>query len=52
MVYGTGTAALGVNDPTWRIKANVVAREMLQAYFAEQKVPGVRPPPLATHDGD
>jgi cell division protein FtsI/penicillin-binding protein 2 len=45
-------AALVVNDPTWRIKANVVAREMLQAYFAEQKVPGVRPPPLATHDGD
>jgi cell division protein FtsI/penicillin-binding protein 2 len=45
-------AALVVNDPTWRIKANVVAREMLQAYFAEQKVPGVHPPPLATQDGE
>jgi cell division protein FtsI/penicillin-binding protein 2 len=37
-------AALVVNGPSWRIKANVLAREMLQAYFAEQKVPGVSRP--------
>jgi penicillin-binding protein A len=43
-------AALVVNDPTWRIKANVVAREMLQAYFAEQKVAGVHTPPLAARE--
>jgi len=41
-------AALVVNDPTWRVKANVVAREMLQAYFAEQKVPGVSRPPVSS----
>jgi cell division protein FtsI/penicillin-binding protein 2 len=45
-------AALVVNDPTWRVKANVVAREMLQAYFAEQKVPGVRLPPSSSHGSD
>jgi membrane peptidoglycan carboxypeptidase len=32
---------LVVNDPKWTIKANVLAREVLRAYFAEQKVPGV-----------
>jgi len=42
-------AALVVNGPSWRVKGNVLAREMLQAYFAEQKVPGVARPktPLA-----
>jgi penicillin-binding protein A len=45
-------AALVVNDPSWRIKANVVAREMLQAYFAEQKVQGVRPPALGVRESD
>jgi penicillin-binding protein A len=45
-------AALVVNDPTWRIKANVVAREMLQAYFAEQKVQGVRPPAVGARESD
>jgi membrane peptidoglycan carboxypeptidase len=33
-----------VNQPTWNIKANVVAREVLRAYFAEQKVPNVTAP--------
>jgi cell division protein FtsI/penicillin-binding protein 2 len=37
---------LVVNDPTWAIKANVVAREVLRGYFAAQKVPGVTTPPL------
>jgi membrane peptidoglycan carboxypeptidase len=32
---------LVVNDPKWTIKANVLAREVLRAYFAEQKVPNV-----------
>ena len=40
-------AVLVVNGPSWRVKANVVAREMLQAYFAEQKVPGVSRPKVA-----
>ena len=31
-------AVLVVNHPTWRLKANVVAREMLRAYFAAQNV--------------
>lgn len=35
---------LVVNEPKWTVKANVVAREILRAYFAEQKVPGVTPP--------
>jgi len=37
-------AVLVVNGPSWRVKANVVARQVLQAYFAEQKVPGVARP--------
>lgn len=32
---------LVVNGPKWTIKANVLAREVLRTYFAEQKVPGV-----------
>ncbi|MBX3264357.1 MAG: penicillin-binding protein [Labilithrix sp.] len=32
------------NDPKWTIKANVLAREVLRAYFAEQHVPGVTSP--------
>ena len=37
---------LVVNQPTWTIKANLLAREVLRAYFAEQKVPGVTTPGL------
>jgi peptidoglycan glycosyltransferase len=37
-------AVLVVNGPSWRVKANVIAREVLQAYFAEQKAPGVAHP--------
>ena len=39
--------ALVVNGPSWRVKANVLAREMLQAYFAQQKVTGVAAPRVA-----
>ena len=35
---------LVVNQPTWTIKANVLAREVLRAYFAGQKVPNVTTP--------
>ena len=35
---------LVVNDPKWTIKANVLAREVLRAYFAAQNVPGVSTP--------
>ncbi|MBX3232835.1 MAG: penicillin-binding protein [Labilithrix sp.] len=41
---------LVVNDPTWTIKANVLAREVLRAYFAAQKVPGVSAPRGAAKD--
>ncbi len=42
-------AVLVVNLPTWQVKANVLAREMLHAYFAEQKVPNVLRPPRIAH---
>jgi peptidoglycan glycosyltransferase len=37
---------LVVNNPTWSIKANLLAREVLRAYFAQQKVPNVTSPQL------
>ncbi|GAC1570174.1 MAG: hypothetical protein NVS3B20_01650 [Polyangiales bacterium] len=37
-------AALVVNDPVWKVKANVLAREVLQFYFAEQGSTGVTAP--------
>jgi cell division protein FtsI/penicillin-binding protein 2 len=46
-------AVLVVNLPTWRVKANVLAREMLHEYLAAQKVPTVLRPPtraLAARD--
>jgi cell division protein FtsI/penicillin-binding protein 2 len=39
-------AVLVVNDPVWRVKANIVAREMLRAYFAGQGAQGVTPPTI------
>lgn len=39
-------AALVVNHPTWTIKANILAREVLRAYFASQKAPNVTAPQL------
>jgi cell division protein FtsI/penicillin-binding protein 2 len=43
-VRPVAVAVLVVNGPAWRVKANVIAREVLQAYFAEQKAPGVSRP--------
>ncbi len=37
-------AVLVVNDPTWEIKANVLARDMLRAYFASRGVAKVTKP--------
>jgi penicillin-binding protein A len=37
---------LVVNDPQWSIKANVLAREVLRAYFAGQHVPNVSMPTI------
>jgi len=39
-------AVLVVNDPVWKVKANVVGREVLQAYFAAQGAQGVVMPSL------
>jgi peptidoglycan glycosyltransferase len=41
-------AVLVVNHPTWKTKANVVAREMLRAYFFQQNVERVTRPSLGT----
>jgi hypothetical protein len=35
---------LVVNQPTWHVKANVLAREVLREHFALQKVPSVSRP--------
>jgi peptidoglycan glycosyltransferase len=37
-------AVLVVNQPNWRVKANVVARDVLRAYFAKKGAPGVTKP--------
>jgi cell division protein FtsI/penicillin-binding protein 2 len=37
-------AALVVNGPSWQIKANVLARDVLRAYFAAQGAPAVTRP--------
>jgi cell division protein FtsI/penicillin-binding protein 2 len=37
-------AVLAINKTTWRVKANTVARQVLQAYFAAKKAPGVATP--------
>jgi penicillin-binding protein A len=47
-VHQVAVAVLVVNGPAWRVKANVVAREVLQAYFASQKATGVSYPKLET----
>jgi cell division protein FtsI/penicillin-binding protein 2 len=39
-------AALVVNGPAWQLKANVLAREMLRAYFASRGAQGVTRPSL------
>jgi cell division protein FtsI/penicillin-binding protein 2 len=40
-------AVLVVNGPTWEVKANVVARDVLRAYFAQRGVAGVSRPSVA-----
>ena len=37
-------AVLIVNQPTWQVKANVIAREMLRAHFAAENAPRVTKP--------
>jgi len=39
-------AALVVNGPTWQLKANVLAREVLRAYFATRGAQGITRPSL------
>jgi penicillin-binding protein A len=39
-------AVLAVNGPAWTVKANVLAREVLRAYFAARGVRGVTRPPV------
>ncbi len=51
-VRPVAVAVLVVNGPSWRVKANVLAREVLQAYFAEARVPGVSRPKAGTRVDD
>lgn len=37
-------SALVVNGPNWQVKANVLARDLLRAYFARKGAPGVTKP--------
>jgi peptidoglycan glycosyltransferase len=37
-------AVLVVNGPVWQVKANVIARDVLRAYFAQHDVPGITRP--------
>jgi peptidoglycan glycosyltransferase len=41
-------AALVVNGPSWEIKANVLARDVLRAYFKARGAIGVTPPSTTT----
>lgn len=43
-VRQVAVAALVVNDPAWQVKANVLARDVLRAYFASRGVQGVTRP--------
>ena len=43
-------AVLAVNGATWHVKANVLAREMLRAYFSAKGAQGVTPPQLTVHE--
>jgi cell division protein FtsI/penicillin-binding protein 2 len=45
--HQVAVAALVVNGPSWQVKANVVAREVLRAYFASEGAEGVTRPSLA-----
>lgn len=45
-VEQVAVAVLVVNGPTWEVKANVVARDMLRAYFAWKEMPGVTRPAI------
>jgi peptidoglycan glycosyltransferase len=40
-------AVLVVNGPTWQVKANVLARDILRAYFASHDVQGVSRPSIS-----
>ena len=43
---GVSIAVLVVNQPNWQVKANVVARDMLRAYFVTQNAPHVTKPQI------
>jgi peptidoglycan glycosyltransferase len=48
-IQGVRQVAVGVlvvNGPTWQIKANVLARDALRAYFASREVQGVTRPSI------
>ena len=43
-VRQVAVAVLVVNGPSWQVKANVIARDVLRAYFAEHEATGVSKP--------
>jgi cell division protein FtsI/penicillin-binding protein 2 len=46
-VRQVAVAVLVVNGPTWEVKANVIARDVLRSYFATQATEGVTRPSIA-----
>jgi len=45
-LHQVAVSVLVVNEATWRVKANTIAREMLRAYFAAANAPMVTAPQL------
>ena len=46
-VLPVAVAVLVINGPAWQVKANVVARDILRAYFAGHDVAGVTQPTIS-----
>jgi peptidoglycan glycosyltransferase len=45
-------AVLVVNGPTWQVKANVLARDVLRAYFASRGMPRITRPTLGAKQAE
>jgi peptidoglycan glycosyltransferase len=45
-VRQVAVAVLVVNGPAWQVKANVIARDVLRAYFAQHDVTGITRPSI------
>jgi penicillin-binding protein A len=48
--HAVAISVLVANGPIWKVKANVIAREMLRAFFAQEGVKGVSKPTISALD--